>query len=442
MRDQRRAEDSYRDSYHRRGEFESERRSAFSEHSKPPRAVGLGVKIKGRAATNRDNLSPSRAEYPVERKRSHREVFRKTTPSPQRAYSRERPTKRKQVDNPSVSRRHYRDDSKFSPTRRRSPSNSPYREGSNHIISRRRSVSPIRKVIIGRSDRSSSKNRGRDYRPPRASKAERYSHRPQDKSNPTTTIAEDSYVTPAKRHRARSPSSDPKRNSSPVRRDLRSTNRISQSDNKPPVQNYQSSTRDWTARKERGRDSSNYRRHSRSRDRSPPRYQETHRRRNEDRSSSPAVSGRKRKHFRSPRKSERAPWERGKMQSSTRPIQSILDEGSRPPSPPRPIPSFDSDSHDSGAGGLREAYSMHGMKANEVHGSIRSGRLQQIDTRQPYSASPQWTPTSSHHGSPQSGSPFSHGRGSWGGQSQHFHGQQRLAYSILIISYANYIATI
>lgn len=109
------------------------------------------------------------------------------------------------------------------------------------------------------------------------------------------------------------------------------------------------------------------------------------------------------------------------MQSSTHPIQSILDESTQPPSPPQPIPSFDSDSH---SGGVRETFSSHSMKATELHAAIRPGRPQ-VDTRQTYSTSPQWTPTSSHHGSPQSGSPFSRGRAGWTGQQQHFHGQPR-----------------
>lgn len=109
------------------------------------------------------------------------------------------------------------------------------------------------------------------------------------------------------------------------------------------------------------------------------------------------------------------------MQSSTHPIQSILDESTQPPSPPQPIPSFDSDSH---SGGVRETFSSHSMKATELHAGIRPGRPQ-VDTRQTYSNSPQWTPTSSHRGSPQSGSPFSRGRAGWTGQQQHFHGQPR-----------------
>lgn len=425
MRDKRRAEDSYRDSHYRRAESESERRSAFADHSKPQRTADLGVNIKGRATGNRASQSPTRADYPVERERSHRDVFKKSCPSPQRGYHRERPPKRT-GDKSFGSHRHYRGDSKFSPTRRRSPNNSPsYGEVSSHRFARKKSTSPAQRVISSRTDRSSSRNRDRDYSPSRATKTGHSSYHHVDTLNHTHTSAGDAYVPLAKRHRVRSPTSDPDQTSSLKRRGAPSTRNTSQSDNKSQSQNHQRSTRDWIVRKQRDPNTSKYHRNSRSRDHSPPHYQDIRRRRREHRSSSPADSRHTRKRSRSPKQFERPSTGKNKMQSSTRPIQSILDEGSRPPSPPRPIPSFDSDSHDSGVGGGREAYSMHGMKGSEMHGSIRSGRAPPIDTRQPYSASPQWTPTSSHHGSPQSGSPFSHGRAGWSGPSQHFHGQQK-----------------
>jgi hypothetical protein len=109
------------------------------------------------------------------------------------------------------------------------------------------------------------------------------------------------------------------------------------------------------------------------------------------------------------------------MQPSTRPIQSILDDHVRHPSPPRPIPSFD-DSNGSGNLDLRDTFPMHGMKVADVNPAKRRIPTH-IDTRQSFNTSPQFmTPTSSHHGSPQSESPFSQGRGVWAGQ-QHFHGQ-------------------
>ncbi|OXV09278.1 hypothetical protein Egran_02957, partial [Elaphomyces granulatus] len=111
--------------------------------------------------------------------------------------------------------------------------------------------------------------------------------------------------------------------------------------------------------------------------------------------------------------------------NSTRPIQSIVDDSNRSPSPLRPIPSFDADNagdHLDGESRMREAFPMHGMRASDVHGGKQRPPRPHIDTRQ-FSTSPQYvTPTSSYQGSPQSGSPYSGGRGGWSGQS-HFPGQ-------------------
>lgn len=68
---------------------------------------------------------------------------------------------------------------------------------------------------------------------------------------------------------------------------------------------------------------------------------------------------------------------------------------------------------------------MHGMKASDMQTSRQ--QRPHVDTRQSYSTSPHFmTPTSSHQGSPQSGSPYSHGRGGWGGQQQQYHGPNGL----------------
>lgn len=420
MRDQRRAEDSRRDSHYRRGEFEKERRSVFTDDSKPQRTADLGLNIRGRATGNRASKSPTRADHRVERGSSHREVLRKSDPSPHREYNPEKPPKRT-GDKSFGSRRYYRRDSRFSPTQGRTPFNSPScGELSRHRLARKNSASPGRRVISRRKDRSTSTNRGRDYSPSRGTKPVHHSYHHNDTLNPTDTLAGDAYLPSTKRHRVRSPTSDPDQTPSLKRRGAHSARNISP--NKSLPQKYQHSNRVWNSRKQREPDTSKYHRKSQSRERSPH-YQDTRHRRKEHRSSSPAESGHNRKRSRSPQQVEKARTGRNKkMQPSTRPIQSILDD--RPPSP-RPIPSFDSDSYDSGGGGGREAYSMHGMKSGEMHGSIRSGRAPQIDTRQPYSTSPQWTPTSSHHASPQSGSPFSHGRAAWNGPSQHYQGQQK-----------------
>ncbi|KAL8997732.1 MAG: hypothetical protein Q9169_003061 [Polycauliona sp. 2 TL-2023] len=93
-----------------------------------------------------------------------------------------------------------------------------------------------------------------------------------------------------------------------------------------------------------------------------------------------------------------------KMQSTHR-IE-VLDSTSRPHSQHRPIPSFESNA---------SAYPMHHTN--------RPTPLQ-VNTQYAHSASPQWTPTASHNGSPQSASPYNHqGRGGWSGPPQQYHGQ-------------------
>ncbi len=93
---------------------------------------------------------------------------------------------------------------------------------------------------------------------------------------------------------------------------------------------------------------------------------------------------------------------------------------SRPPSPPRPIPSFSDikgqDPIDVEAA-MGEHYTGHGMN---MHQTPRPPRPH-VDTRQSFSNSPQYmTPNTSHHGSPHSQSPYSDGRGGWVAQQPAF----------------------
>ena len=106
------------------------------------------------------------------------------------------------------------------------------------------------------------------------------------------------------------------------------------------------------------------------------------------------------------------------MQQSTRHIPSVLDDQSRQASPPRPIPAFDNDS--SGPAPMREPYPAESLRHHEMHSSHRRA-LPHVDTRYPYNNSPQYAASnSSHHGSPpNSASPYSQGRGGWGGHSNY-----------------------
>lgn len=423
MRDQRRVEDDHRGDDHRRARIYSDRRRRSPALQKHQGVVDVGVKIKGRATADRGLSTPKPAEL-IDKPISKRQETGRSSHSPHKRYNGGVGTKRSQ--NPgreaSADRYKHRDNFRSSIKRKRSRSSSLRRESNNHSEGRARSRSPTRSGGV-ELYRPASSHRERSPSSLSASRADHYSASHNDISSSAGRSARDLYVPSSQRHRPRSPASQHDRKASVTSKNLPSTSRRHHPVPKSSSHSYHTSPRDRVIGKET-ESPSRHHHLSRSHELSPYRHPNKRHQRKESRSLSPVNS---RRNYRSKKgshtsaESRRNKSEHTKMQSSTRPIQSILDESPRPPSPPRPIPSFDSDSHDSG--GVRDVFPMHGMKANEVHGPIRQGRPQQIDTRQSYSTSPQWTPTSSHHGSPQSGSPFSHGRGGWGGQPQNFHGQ-------------------
>lgn len=403
------------------------RRSSPARASSTRQGVAAtGVKIKGRATAHRAARPGLRTRVCEEGNSSTGEVGTKLSRSPKRRYNGEVPTKipGNLREKTSIIRQPYRRDTRVSNKRKRSRNRSPLRD----LFSRteetgqsRTSVSPDRH---SRAGSPISRHREAAYPTQLSPRTDRHSSY-NDISASTGRLTRDSYVPSTQKLRSRSPVPESNRNHSLIRKRSRSVGR------KPkPRKEFASavkeiSTQDRTSRKHRGTASSAYTRGPRSRDTSPLQISTGRLGRSRSLSPSPTGSGPpypKRRPSRSRADFQSASGKTKKMQSSTQPIQSILDENPRPPSPPRPIPSFDSDSHDSG--GVRDTFPLHGMKANEVHGAVRPGRPQ-VDTRQSFSTSPQWTPTSSHHGSPQSGSPFSHGRGGWSGQPQHFHGQPR-----------------
>lgn len=113
----------------------------------------------------------------------------------------------------------------------------------------------------------------------------------------------------------------------------------------------------------------------------------------------------------------------------TRPIQSIVDDSARSPSPPRPIPSFDADIssvHPDREAGIRETFPMHGMRGSEAYGNQRPRHRAHADTRH-HASSPQYvTSADSFHGSPPPTSPYSGARGGRGGRGGSYHGQHGL----------------
>ena len=88
-------------------------------------------------------------------------------------------------------------------------------------------------------------------------------------------------------------------------------------------------------------------------------------------------------------------------------------------SSPRPIPTFDA-SNQHRTAPLHGSHPHHGMKAHNPGNAHRHARPPHVDTRVPFSPSQQWTPTSSHHGSPHSASPYGQAREGWGGPSQQY----------------------
>ena len=113
---------------------------------------------------------------------------------------------------------------------------------------------------------------------------------------------------------------------------------------------------------------------------------------------------------------------------STQRIQSIMDDPNRPPSPSRPNSHFPRNKHDpmggrsSWRGGHSQSHGTPYQHHPHPYPHHRPSRPPPVDTHQhSFVGSPSFvTPASSYHGSPQSGSPFSGGRGGWGNQPQ-FH---------------------
>ncbi|CAI7651894.1 unnamed protein product [Penicillium glandicola] len=108
---------------------------------------------------------------------------------------------------------------------------------------------------------------------------------------------------------------------------------------------------------------------------------------------------------------------RDSAMNTTRPIQSVVDGTARSSSPPRPIPSFDSDNF--GPPGehsthTRDEFPMNAMRSDVNNQPRRRPSRPHLDTR-PYANSQNQTSTGSYHGSPQPPSPYSAGRGGWSG---------------------------
>lgn len=423
MRDQWRAGDDHRDNNRRRHTGADHRRKISPA---APRETDVGLKIKGRAAAD------SAPESPSEIKRSERDnaLVKDRARGSSRSPPKRRPKDEELGQRPRESSGHryperprYRDEGGQAGRRRRTRSRSPQRELLGVREERRRPRSPIHS---GRTDtfRPSSRRRERAISPPRSNRGDHYSSTYTELSGAAGRFG-DSYV-PGPRPRSRSPppaflnTRHPSPHKRPRSRDRPPRSRRASPEHPRPKRRPSPSR---GSAKESESTVSRYRPLPRSGN-SPRRHKESSQNRNQSPSPSRGESrtlGRRRRSPQSPVEREGARGGRTKMQSSTRPIQNTINDGSRPPSPPRPIPSFEPVPHHPAM--ISEAFPLHGMKASDVHGTHRPSHPPHLNTQQPYSTSPQWTPTSSHHNSPHSGSPFSQGRGGWGGQQQQYHGQ-------------------
>ena len=398
MRDQWRADDDDCHQAHRSGKGRGHRIAhSPAPPSKRPEVSDGGLKIKGRAATGDSSVQKSNSATEQGRSLRRGEEVKGHHSSGNQAHSTKH--KRNLADEPSKRRR----------------SHSPTPERKSHLTprQRRKERSPVRtnrdlEVDWKRRYTSTEKHpseRGRDRSPYR-----KRSHSPE-------RLASDSYVPSNQRCRSRSPAPRHRYSEDSHRRRSRSPIRRS----KYRDEDYPTRRRDdreVSPRRRRSPNPSgkyNYRYRATSPDRRRSAVDQRRRSRSPRPRDRPRDNSLKRPH-RSRSRSRDRKHKRDRMNHTTRPIQSILDDPARQPSPPRRIPSFD-DVHSGNVSHHGPQFNMHGAKPDRRHPP-------HIDTRQNYATSPQYmTPTSSHHGTPHSGSPYNHSRGGWQAQQQYYQGQ-------------------
>ena len=395
MRDQWRAEDD-RSARHRDRATERPRKSPSASRRRD-RSTG-GLRIRGRAADDTYSLSHKHTSVSKGTAAgSRREVARNRSRSTRRERGDERPRgPRDPSDHPGKPRARYRDEEDLARHRRRSRSRSPpgqyfdYRDREE----RRRPASPPH-LRTEKGYRPSSQRTERAHSPPTTSRGDHYT---------SASRLGDSYI-PSSRQRSPSP---------PLRERRHKDFSLAL---------HRSRSRDRCKRYQEASLTSPRRPSPRPRARSPPRGEKSasiyrprprspHSRKDRKESRSPLHTE---SHHPRHQKSRSPDRKRSRRKRS----RDTSMQHSQSTSPPRPIPSFDASNQHRGVP-ANQTYPLHGMKANDVHGPPRQMRPPRVDTRQPYSTSPQWTPTSSHHGSPNSASPYGQVRGGWGSQPQQY----------------------
>ena len=362
------------------------------------RSIDDDVKIKASANIERSHR-PVLRKYEADRHREPSEhAPRRGSRSPRRRKRREGSYDhyRDLSENRYHHHTHRQRDHRPAPfDRRRSRSRSPYQTSQSY---RERRESPAL-YTPRHTDRGSDTRTGYKKlycsRPSTPRGANHHDPLPED------SVAGDFYVPSARRHRSRSPFASEHRQVDAHQRSSRAPRITHTIDRRPPLEEDDLFYGRISRRRERSVDTTARRSQASSRSR----YQrESHVKRSPDRSRK--LSDRHSKRARVSRSPIESDNNKRKMHSTHR-IE-VLDSTSRPQSSPRPIPSFD-------AGG------QYPMGPTDAHGPNRPAPLQ-VNTQYPHSASPQWTPVSSHHGSPHSASPYSHGRGGWPGQPQQYYG--------------------
>lgn len=413
MRDQWRAEDDNRGSTHRRDKDHSKRRN-ISPAAPRQRDTDIGLKIKGRAAADSAPASPSPRSKRSVQDKSRQDTQKDSSRSPQRRRlgEEERPRRPRNTSRERrLERPRHRDEPDTINTRRRTRSRSPAREIFDFRDEQRRPRSPI---FSGRSDKFRPSSRRRE-RAPRSFRGDYYSA-PYPEPSILAARFGDSYV-PGSRRRP-SPPARPA-----ARRRSRSRDRRPRSRRASPVPSRQDKSPDRPPKREKDTTIAKQLGPLRSQN-SLGKLDKSTRHRNLSRSRADSQRPKNKRRSPTPEGRDGGKGPRTKMQSSIRPIQSILNDGSHQPSQPQRIPSFDSGTQDRSS--INQHFPMHGMKASDVRGN----RPPQLNTQHSYSTPPQWTPTSSHHGSPHSASSFSQGRGGWNGQQQQYQGQPGYVFSM------------
>lgn len=399
-----RMRDHWRDEAHRRDDTNyrgRQRRRSLDRRSSPvaakkrERSIDVEVKIKGRATVEEALRHSSHKHDSDTGRKPSPYTNRHSSRSPHRRRQREGSYgHHKGVDDNNYrnSSHHQKNHKQHPDDRRRSRSRSLQRTAAPSYRDRWRS--PNHYHSRQTDPKVDTRTRYREPHHSRPTLPPRVDHRPARRED--LSLAADTYIPTTRRPRSRSPATKCYRESpihdrrSPVPRSTRPRDSYRFYEDDEIFSNHKTNPREQQPPRPTSRE--NYQKAAQPRG---------------SRAQSREISQRpakRRRSSRSPPENDRF-REENRMQSTHR-IQ-VLDSTSRPHSPPRPISSFDTN------GQASSSYPMH---AN------RGGRLQ-VNTQHPHSASPQWTPTSSHHGSPQSASPYAHGRGGWNGQPQQYHGQ-------------------